>query len=136
MSRFGFSFGFQGKNRYGPPGNPLLFISYDTTDTITLSVDDYDLVGSILQPVLFVDSATPIIFADFDALWATLSVLPEFNLQNFIGTLEKGIAIYSYGATRYTLNRGLRWFGMSEFAYILSDLYLNTDHYTQLENYR
>ena len=121
----------------GIPGkSDLLFYSEaGLNDSISLSVADYANVGSDLQSAMYTDSTHPIVFDDFDALWDVLSILPNFNLLNYMGTELKGIAIYEDDTTRYVLNRALRWFGLDEIEPTITDKYLNTDNYTDVENY-
>ena len=130
-----FNFGFLNRRRSGPPKAGLLFYSKDgTTDSIGLSVDDYGNIGATLQPVFFSDSTTPIL-RTYDELSDILEALPSINLENAVGSTVKGWAIYDITTSRYTLNRALTWFGLVEVAVLISDRYLNTDHYFNVGNY-
>ena len=124
---------------YGVGGVPrtglLLFVDPDTPDIISLLSSQYDLVGADLQSAMYTDSDTPIVFDDFDALWDVLSILGNFNLENYMGTETKGLAVYRDDTTRYVLNRALRWFPLDEVEPTITDKYLNTDNYTDVENY-
>ena len=116
-----------------PGKSDLLF--YSKNDIISLSAADYANVGSDLQSAMYTDSTHPIVFANFTALWDVLSILGNFNLLNYMGTETKGIAFYRDDTTRTVLNRALRWFGLDEIEPTITDKYLNTTHYTKLENY-
>ena len=136
MSGFGFKFGFNKGSGGGITRTGLLrFVDPSEVDSIGVSVSDYASVGSDLQSAMYTDSTHPIVFADFDALWDVLSILPNFNLLNYMGTELKGIAIYEDDTTRYVLNRALRWFTLDEVEPTITDKYLNTDNYTDVENY-
>ena len=121
--------------RSGMPVDGLVMYSLPTTDSISLSVADYANVGADLQAAMYTDATHPIVFDDFTALWDVLSILGNFNLLNYMGTETKGIAFYRDDTSRYVLNRALRWFPLDEVEPTITDKYLNTTHYTNLENY-
>lgn len=113
----------------------LLFVDPSEVDSISLSVADYGNIGADLQAAMYTDSTHPIVFTDFAALWDVLSILGNFNLENYMGTETKGIAIYEDDTSRAVLNRALRWFPLDEVEPTITDKYLNTDNYTDVENY-
>ena len=125
----------KGRGRPFPSEGLLLFVDPDTPDSIGLLSSQYDLVGADLQSAMYTDSDTPIVFDDFDALWDVLSILGNFNLENYMGTETKGLAVYRDDTTRTVLNRALRWFTLDEVEPTITDKYLNTDNYTDVENY-
>lgn len=87
----------------GPPGSPLQIIKAEDTGSISVSVEHYDLIGAVWQSVFFTNSTTPIVFADYEALWSAVSAVPEFNNSNVTGTYDKWVAIYvDGGAFPYT----------------------------------
>ena len=104
----------KGRGRPFPSEGLLLFADPDTPDSISLSVADYANVGSDLQSAMYTDSTHPIVFANFTALWDVLSILGNFNLENYMGTELKGLAVYRDDTTRTVLNRALRWFPLDE----------------------
>jgi len=125
----------KGRGRPFPSEGLLLFVDPSEVDSISLSVADYANVGADLQAAMYTDSTHPIVFDDFSALWDVLSILGNFNLENYMGTETKGIAIYEDDTSRAVLNRALRWFGLDQVEPAITEKYLNTGNYTDLENY-
>lgn len=94
------------------PGNPLLFINSSGVDTVGLSAEHYESLTTDQQAFFFADPTTPNTWADFTTFYAAVSVQSWFNDENVMGTLDKGVAVYTSTTDRSTLNRGLRWFGL------------------------
>ena len=99
-------------------------------DSIGLSISDYDLIGETWQPVFFSDPYTPVVFADFAALWAAVSAVPTFNEENVMGNENIGVAIFRSDTDRAILNKALRYFRQYLFV-----RYTNIFNYTEMENY-
>jgi len=95
-----------------------------------LSISDYDLIGSTWQPVFFTDPTTPIVFADYSALWSAVSAVPSFNEENVMGSETIGVAVYRHDTERSTLNKALRYF--RQYLFIR---YTDIFNYTEMENY-
>lgn len=130
------AFGLEGVIGGLPRDGLLSYIRADTmTDSIGVSVEDYDFVGVTWQPVFFIDSTTPIIFDSFDALWMAVSAVPEFNTGNVIGSEAKGVAVYEYDTTRYILNKALRFFDQTELDATAYELYTDATYYTDMGYY-
>ena len=80
----------------GPPSGYLQYIPFsEGVSSIVISSDHYDLIGETWQPVFFTNPTTPIVFADFNALWAAVSAVSEFNDSNVKGVDGKWIALYA-----------------------------------------
>ena len=115
----------------GPPGNPLVFFEPDGDDSIELSTEIIDQLSSEQQTYFDAKAS----FDSFADLYTGVSAQDWFNDGNVMGTLDKGIAFYDPSTSQYNLNKGLAWFGLPTVELTILDKYLNTDNYTDMENY-
>ena len=130
-----FNFGFLNRRRSGPPKAGLLYLSKDgVTDSIGLSVDDYALLSAYWQGVFFTDPTHPVFHTHAEWM-AILLVNAKINQDMVFATTVRGFAVYRSDTSSATLNRALTWFGLVEVAVLISDRYLNTDHYFNVGNY-
>lgn len=107
----------------GLPNRANLIAYYrGTTDTIGVSVEDYDRLNTEQQAAFFTNPTTPVIFPGFADFWAVASTLSDFNIGTVMGTLTKGVAIYADGTDRSILNRALVYFGLPlVYSYFMED---------------
>jgi hypothetical protein len=91
----------------GVPITNLLVKSQNTTDTVSLSVSDYDNIGSIWKSTFFSDPTTPLTVDVADIL-----AHAQINKANVIGSVDKGIAIYNADTDLSVINMARSFIGV------------------------
>jgi len=95
------------KTPLGPPSPDLIAYFKDgVTDSVGLSVSDYDKLGPLIQPIFFIDPST---LRDTAEAYALALASPHLNKINMFGSDDKGVAVYPtaisiatyYGALKY-----------------------------------
>jgi hypothetical protein len=88
----------------------LWLVRNGVVNTSIVAVGDYALLTQEWQDVFFSDPSTPIVFADFDALWAAVSSVTDLNKSIVIGNELIGVAIYEIGTPYQVLDKALMYF--------------------------
>ena len=91
----------------GVPTTNLLAKFQNTTDTVSLSVSDYDNIGSIWKSTFFSDPTTPLTVDVADIL-----AHAQINKANVIGSVDKGIAIYNADTDLSVINMARSFIGV------------------------
>ena len=91
----------------GVPTTNLLAKFQNTTDTVSLSVSDYDNIGSIWKSTFFSDPTTPLTVDVADIL-----AHAQINKANVIGSVDKGIAIYNADTDLSVINVARSFIGV------------------------